>query len=203
MDPIIGGAAITGAAALAEGLASTAFSISESSKQRRWQERMSNTAHQREMADLRAAGLNPILTATRGGPGASTPPGSTAQFNESGAVDKAMMAARQIAELRDIQSAAQLKDAQRRDIDWTRLSRVQLAMWGAREHLQRADLTDLQKLNMRQELDNLRLEEAHSAADMARARQEEEFYRGVGGKIHPWMNMLRGLVSPLKMPGRR
>lgn len=47
---------------------------------REWQERMSNTAHTREVADLRNAGLNPILSVT-GGSGASSPAGSTATMN--------------------------------------------------------------------------------------------------------------------------
>lgn len=53
------------------------FNAQEAAKSRSWQEYMSNTAHQREIKDLKAAGLNPVLSAM-GGNGAAVTSGATA-----------------------------------------------------------------------------------------------------------------------------
>jgi len=71
-------------AAAAVGAAATYYSAqqanrankAEAKKNRQFQLDNSSNAHQREMADLKAAGLNPILSA--GGSGASSPTGSMA-----------------------------------------------------------------------------------------------------------------------------
>lgn len=71
--------------ATGEGVKSREFNSSEALLNRQWQEKMSNTSHQREMQDLAKAGINPLLTARLGG--SSSPSGGQASSNNVNAAN--------------------------------------------------------------------------------------------------------------------
>ena len=56
-----------------------AFTAQEAQKQRDYETEMSNTAYQRQVADMQAAGINPALAMSGSASGASTPSGASAQ----------------------------------------------------------------------------------------------------------------------------
>lgn len=89
------------------------LAISESQKQMDFQERMSNTAVQRQMKDLQAAGLNPALAASYGG--ASSPAGAMATGLSSphgAGVESAKSMRSHMQEIRNLRGQRVLMDAQ-------------------------------------------------------------------------------------------
>lgn len=199
MEPITGTLLAAGVA----NMASSAFNAWQSGKNRDFQERMSNTAHQRQVADLRAAGLNPILSARLGG--ASSPSGDSASstpIDTSSAINSGTQRQLATAQVADINSAKQLKDAQTGDIKQTQIQRIDLLVAQKEQALEQADLTWQQQVKTRNEIFNLQetkkgliIQNQQSAYQLNREKAESDFYKGAG-KAAPY---LRGVGEAVKI----
>lgn len=191
MDPFAG-AAIAGGAGVIGAYMTNQANSAQAQRQMDFQERMSGTAHQREVQDLRAAGLNPMLSAL--GNGASTPSGAAAQMQDpSEGVQKGINTAIAI---KQQNKEFQQKDAQIRNTNQDTQNKIVntgLASAQAMSTAKDVEQKIMQNKMLQQTLPSL-IKKAKAEGDFSEVNQIMGIINSGASSASQLMNPLKGLL---------
>lgn len=179
-------ALIAAGASLVGGAMANSARRSESAKNRRFQERMSDTSYQRSMADMEAAGLNPMLAYQKGG--ATTPSGSVAQQQDiiSPAVSSAMSARRLDQELDNLKAD-----------EWNKNADTDLKYTDAQKKSSEIALTN--EMISTEKLRQKQIDESAKATayENSKRKQDAKVYEGEYGDVLRTIRVLRDNLGGL------
>ncbi len=196
---IIGAAASIGTGLLSQKGAEerNVAQIAASREQMAFQERMSNTAHQREIKDLRLAGLNPILSAKYGG--ASTPSGAQPNIEDeiAPAIASAQQARRLHVEIANVREETKVKkETQKTQRAEQKLKESQFYQTevDAMLKLRQAKFVDSNTaLNI--------LQQKAAVYKLPQLKKEAQMYEGKYGELLRWAEKLNPLTGSAKSLG--
>lgn len=163
------------------------FSAGMAREQMSFQREMSNSAYQRSMADMKAAGLNPMLAFSQGG--ASSPSGAMGSAPTGNAQMAKIDMSRMLNEIKEVNSRVDMNN------QTTSTSKAQEGV--AREsktNLELKNYTDTEMLNLlRSQLPALKQEATNS---LERAKQENKFipFDSWWKRIHSGLNSARSFI---------
>lgn len=183
---------------------SSAFNAEEAQKNRDFQRQMSNTAHQREIKDLRKAGLNPILSARTGG--ASTPGGAqgtavtpTIKDIATPAIGAGIQVASAKAQVKNIEATTEKTQEETEILKEQRKPKLNLLTLDVStaqkifdtvlpeqmtQAKQKTILNALEKIERDIKIDSDREKYKQLRTKLIEAQTKEEFYRLLGKNIH-------------------
>ncbi|WNK12708.1 MAG: DNA pilot protein [Microvirus sp.] len=176
-------AAVTGGASLLGGYISNTANAKQASQQMDFQASQTGTAHQREVADLKAAGLNPILSGT-GGAGAASGSGSFGQQTDM--ITPAVSAAANMRLNNETLHNLRQQTATSASQESVYNAQADLTEASTNESKARTALTAYDAASKAAQVRSASAKAALDELDVARAVSERDFYASKAGKWWPY-----------------